>query len=71
MLFPPWPDNEQAWLLEIRTSPDNSVWTDFAPLAWLASTRTLFRYYQVRVTLSRQHAPYRPALRSLAVVCTN
>lgn len=71
MLMPPWPDNEQTWLFEVRTSEDDVVYTDWEPLAFGTSISRSLRYYQVRATLTRAHAPYRPALRGLAVVTTH
>lgn len=70
MLMPPYPDGEQAWRLQVRTH-DGVVWSDYEDLLPLASIRRTFRRYRVKITLSRNRAPYRPALRSLAVVCTH
>jgi hypothetical protein len=68
MLMPPWPDNEQAWVFEVRTSTDSVTWSSWAPLALGGLAAASFRYWQVRATLSRLNHPYRPALRGLAGV---
>ncbi len=70
MLFPPWPDTEHAWSLEVRTH-DGVVWTDWQSLGWFASVRRMFDRYQVRVTMRRGRPPYRPALRTIRVVTTH
>lgn len=70
MLMPPWPDNEQTWLFEVRTH-DGSAWGAWETLAPCASIRRAFGMYQVRVTMSRRTAPYRPALRGLTAVLTH
>jgi hypothetical protein len=70
MLMPPYPDELQGWLFEVRTH-DGAVWGDWAPLAFCASIARVFGRWQVRATLSRERQPYRPALRSLVVVLTH
>lgn len=69
MMWPPWPDNEVTWLYELRTN-DGSAWSDWETWAPLTSVRRTIRKYQVRVTMSRARAPYRPGLRGLIVVGT-
>ncbi len=70
MLMPPWPDTEQGWLFEFRTH-DGSAWTAYETVAPCKSIKRTIEKYQVRVTMARTTAPYRPALRGLTVVCTN
>jgi predicted phage tail protein len=70
MVMPPWPDDIQAWVFEVRTK-SMGIWSDWAVVPVFSSIRRAFRQYQVRVTMSRRSAPYRPALRGLVVVTTN
>jgi hypothetical protein len=71
MIAPPYPDDRQTWVFEVRTSNDNVLFTDWEAVAVGTSVRRVFRYHQVRVRMSRAAAPYRPAVRSLIAVVTN
>lgn len=73
MLMPPFPDDAQSWVFEVKTSADNITYTSYAPLAFGASATATFRYYKVRATMKRKVAAkaYSPALRGLTIVCTN
>lgn len=71
MVFPPWPDDEQAWIFELRTSLDDVVWTDWEPIAMGGSISRIMRYAQIRVTMTRKRAPSRPAIASITLVATN
>lgn len=70
MLMPPWPDDEQSWVFEVRTH-DGVGWSAWEALGPCASVRRTFQKYQLKATLDRDDAPYRPALRALRVVCTD
>lgn len=70
MLMPPWPDDEQDWSIEVRTR-DGSVWSDWEALAPMTRVRRMLDLVQIRVTMTRAHAPYRPAMASLAMVATH
>lgn len=71
MIFPPWPDEAQGWLFEIRTSDDEATWSEWEPLAFGGSVQRTMRYAQVRATLETDGLPYRPALRGLTLVATH
>jgi hypothetical protein len=71
MLMPPWPDTEQVWLVEFRTSADGVLYSDWQAVGFGASLARVFRYWQARVTMSRVNPPYRPALRHFNVVLTH
>jgi predicted phage tail protein len=70
MIMPPWPDDEQEFDFEIRTN-DGVSWGDWAPIDPFESIEDVIELYQIRVTLSRKTAPYRPALRGMTVVATD
>jgi hypothetical protein len=70
MLMPPWPDDEQTWLFEVRTY-DGATWTDYAELGVFDSVGGTIEKFQVKATLRRKTAPYRPALRGVTVVVTD
>ena len=70
MLMPPWPDNEQTWLVEARTH-DGVMWSDWETVAVGGQVARIFQKWQVRVTLRRTHYPYRPALVGVAVVVSD
>ena len=73
MLMPPFPDDEQTWLIEARTY-DGVIWRDWSTISKGgldgigAGSLVTFSKYQIRVTMRRAHAPYRPALRGLVAV---
>ncbi len=72
LLMPPYPDDRQSWVLEVRTF-DGVIWSDWAriePVLAGLGPRTVSKY-QVRVTMRRAVAPYRPALRGVTVVVTD
>jgi len=69
MLMPPWPDAAQTWKFEIRTF-DGTVWSDWATWPVYSAINRTISKYQIRVTMTRASAPYRPALRGLKVVAT-
>lgn len=69
MLMPPWPDASQAWELEVRVH-DGAGWGAWESLAWCGSVRETMQKYQVRVSMRRAAAPYRPGLGGLVVVTT-
>lgn len=69
MLNPPYPDNAQTWVVEVRTH-DGTMWSGWSVLAPFASLQRTFLKYQVRVTMDRLTAPYRPALRGVRVIVT-
>lgn len=70
MLMPPYPDDMQSWTVEVRTW-DTVAWSDWSTLAPYTSIRRNLRKYQVRVTLHREKAPYKPALAGFVVVATH
>lgn len=69
MLMPPWPDASQAWELEVRVH-DGAGWGAWETLDWCDSVRETMQKYQVRVSMRRAAAPYRPGLGGLVVVTT-
>jgi len=71
MLMPPWPDSEQTWTFEVRTSEDNVLFTEWEEFPFGSSVRRALRYFQVRMTMKRLHAPYKPGLEGLVVVATH
>lgn len=73
MLMPPFPDDEQAWIFEVRTSVDGATWTGWLTVPSCSGVTHTMRYYELRITLRRKTADgaYRPALRGITVVCTD
>lgn len=70
MISPPHPDTELGYLIEVRTYASAawgswSVWDPFTPHVGT------FSKYQVRITLTRERAPYRPALRGITVAVSS
>ncbi|UYV13739.1 MAG: phage tail protein [Phycisphaera sp.] len=61
MLMPPYPDARIGYKVEIRTAVSTTfgAWTEWAPFT---SFDASVGKYQVRVTIERQSAPYRPSL---------
>jgi predicted phage tail protein len=61
MLMPPFPDARIGYKVEIRTAANASFgsWTEWPPFTSYDATIGKF---QIRITLERQSAPYRPAL---------
>lgn len=70
MLNPPYPDNAQTWLVEVRTH-DGTVWSGWSELAPFAALQRTFQKYQVRVTMAQSAEVYRPALRGVRVIVTH
>ena len=70
MTNPPYPDDEQAWTVEVSTSIDGVTYQDWIELAPCGRITVVMRYYKVRVRMRRKTAggPYRPALRGISVV---
>ena len=71
MLMPPWPDSAQGWTFEVRTSEENVLFTEWEEFPFGSSVRRALRYFQVRMTMKRLHAPYKPGLEGLVVVATH
>lgn len=69
MIWPPWPDTEVSWSVEVRTN-DGTNWGTWAAWAPLTRIRTNIRKYQVRITMRRARAPYRAGLSGFVVVGT-
>ncbi|MEM1183702.1 MAG: phage tail protein [Planctomycetota bacterium] len=68
MLFPPYPESELSYQLEIRTSIDGVAFGAWSSVGLYAVRTVTARFVQVRVRLGRQQAPYRPGLRVVSVV---
>jgi predicted phage tail protein len=68
LLMPPYPDDRQRWIVETRVH-DGTLWSGWTTWAHaLSGFAATFGKYQVRITLRRGAAPYRPTLRALAAV---
>jgi sulfur carrier protein ThiS len=70
MISPPHPDTELGYLLEVRFFA-SSVWGSWQEWEPFAAKVATCSKYQVRATLTRARAPYRPALRSVSVVVSS
>lgn len=72
MLNPPYPDDAQAWVVEVKTSEDGVVFTDYAALPACTELDRTFQYYRVRISMRRKgggtERPYAPGLRGVDVV---
>lgn len=70
MLQPPYPDDEIGYVFEVRTH-NGTTWSSWQEIKLCQSIKRTFRNWEIRVGLSRKHAPYRPGLKDLTVVITN
>lgn len=68
-IMPPYPDAELGYKVEIRTN-DGVIWGDWLVVAPGARVYQTYEKVQIRVTISRQLFPNRPALARVSLVVT-
>ena len=70
MIAPPYPATELSYAVEVRTYV-SSAWGEWRPFPFFTSILETFQKYQLRVTVDRSTAPYRPGIRELIAVVTS